>query len=142
MKDEEIMLKMMYDKLNECFNTDNTVPKWEVEKGIDYVIMHTINSTDQENIYLEYDEDTEEWRFACNNIPYYVIASVDEIIEEINKEYPRPEVTYEVYDNLNKEVRWTYHNEEDAYEQIEYLKNTSVFGGNFVIRKVTREVLI
>lgn len=140
MKDEEIMLKMMYEKLSECFNTDNSVPKWEVEKGIDYVIMHTI--TDQENIYLEYDEEAEEWYISCNCIPYYVIASVDEIIEEINKEYPYPEVIYEVYDNLNKEVRWTYDNEEDAYEQIEHLKDTYVSSGAFVIRKVTKEVMI
>ena len=139
MKDKEIMLKMMYDKLSECFNADNSVPKWEVEKGIDYVIMRAIDSIDQENIYLEYDE---EWCISCNRVPYYMISSVDEIIEEINKEYPHPEIVYEVYDNLNKEVRWTYHNEEDAYEQIQYLKNTSVFSGNFIIRKVTREVLV
>lgn len=141
MKDEEIMLKMMYDKLNECFNTDNSVPKWNVEKRNDYVKM---NDSLDFSIFLtlEYDEEAEEWVYACKGIPYYVIASVDEIIEEINKEYPHPEVIYEVYDNLNKEVRWTYDNEEDALEQIEHLKDTYVSSGIFVIRKVTKEVLI
>lgn len=141
MKDKEIMLKMMYDKLSECFNADNSVPKWEVKKSNDYVKMY--DSFDSSIfLTLEYDEEAEEWLFSCNYIPYYVIASVDEIIEEINKEYPYPEITYEVYDNLNKEVRWTYSNEEDALEQIEHLKDTYVSGGIFIIRKVTREILI
>lgn len=143
MKDEEIMLKMMYDKLRKCFNTDNPVPKWNVEKRNDYVKINDYDSFDFSIfLTLEYDEEAEEWIYTCNGIPYYVIASVDEIIEEINKEYPYPEITYEVYDNLNKEVRWTYDNAEDALEQIQYLKDESVFVENFVIRKVTKEVLI
>lgn len=133
------MLKMMYDKLSECFNAGSAVPKWNVEKGNDYVKMH--DSFDS-LLTLEYDEEAEEWVYTCKDIPYYVIASVDEIIEEINNEYPYPEITYEVYDNLNKEVRWTYDNEEDALEQIEHLKDTYVSSGIFVIRKVTKEVMI
>ena len=141
MKDEEIMLKMMYDKLSECFNTDNSVPKWKVNRDESCVRMYN-HSGDPISLTLEYDKEAEEWLFSCDCTPYYIIASVDEIIEEINNEYPYPEVTYEVYDRLVGKSCGEYADEADALKQIEYLKGTRVFGGDFVIRKITREVMV
>ena len=139
MKDEEIMLKMMYEKLKECFNADNSVPKWNVERKYDGILM-TESQTMATYIQLYYDEDIEEWRFACNNIPYYVMASVNEIIEEINKEYPYPEVTYEVCDRLTGKTCGEYANEEDARSKLNYL--LKIEGSDFVIKKITREVMM
>lgn len=139
MKDEEIMLKMMYDKLRECFNADNSVPKWEIKIGKNRIVIK--DSLDSLiSLCLEYDETAEEWIFTCNCIPDYIITSINEIIEEINKEYPYPEITYEVYDRLVGKSCGEYADEADALSKLEYL--LKIENSDFVIKKITKEVLV
>lgn len=61
--------------------------------------------------------------------------------EEINKEYPYPEVTYEVYNKTINKPCGEYTDKVDAFKQIKYLSESEHLY-DFVIKKVTKEVMV